>query len=118
MPSRANRPYASTPEQQRNRAQRFDSARRDEIRKLYGTARWKAQSTRCLAENPICQGCHQSSSTVADHIVHARVYIRQHNGDVESFFDPSNLQGLCADCHAKKTSRECAAAGTGVDFRN
>lgn len=106
MPQRANRPYATTPEQRRQREQRFDEARRSSIRRLYSTSRWQTQRAVVTDEQPICNACHATSSSLADHVIPAEIYIATHGGDLEAFFDPSNLQGLCVSCHRKKTSRE------------
>jgi hypothetical protein len=35
----------------------------------------------------------------------AHRWVAEHNGDIESFYDESNLQGLCKPCHDLKTRR-------------
>lgn len=90
---------------------RFDAERRDEIRKLYGTARWRQLSSQVIAEEPICKGCGREPSTVCDHKVPARKYIAQHGGDLDTFYDRNNLQGLGKSCHDSKTAKECGFAG-------
>lgn len=63
---------------------------------LYGTTRWRKMRKRQLKAEPLCAYCLRSgvskSATVADHI-------KPHRGDSKLFFDPSNLQSLCACCH-------------------
>ena len=55
-----------------------------------------------LAEHPLCinydNKCHNPASVV-DHI-------QDHNGNYELFWDVSNHQPMCAECHNKKTARE------------
>jgi hypothetical protein len=43
--------------------------------------------------------CHRRASTVADHI-------KSHKGVWALFCDLLNLQGLCAECHSRKTAME------------
>ncbi len=52
-----------------------------------------------LARDPVCMICHRRASTVADHI-------KPHKGVWALFVDLANLQGLCAECHSRKTAAE------------
>lgn len=65
-------------------------------RHLYGRARWKRLREYQLATAPLCGYCLRreivTEATVVDHIV-------PHKGDEALFFDPDNLQSLCAPCH-------------------
>jgi 5-methylcytosine-specific restriction protein A len=79
---------------------------------LYWRARWRNPKTglepACLRKHPICAdpfkiGCH-SPSTVADHII-------DHEGDEKLFFEFSNLQGLCKQCHDRKTGKSHGKGG-------
>ena len=49
-----------------------------------------------LSANPLCILCNEhgrvTAATVVDHI-------RPHKGDEQLFFNPDNLQSLCAPCH-------------------
>lgn len=90
---------------------RFDQFRSDDpIRKLYFTVAWAATRRIILVRDlfcrigTICKGL--SPSEVADHIVPAHQYVAEHNGDLESFYDESNLQGSCKLCHNAKTAKE------------
>jgi 5-methylcytosine-specific restriction protein A len=79
------------------------SRRRDEPgRKWYATARWAALRKRVLDEDPLCAWCQAKGyvrgATDVDHVV-------PHRGDPRLFWDRSNLQGLCAECHGEKTRR-------------
>jgi 5-methylcytosine-specific restriction enzyme A len=48
-----------------------------------------------------------ASATVADHIT-------PHKGDPVLFWDPDNLQSLCAACHGRKTATEDGGFGRPV----
>ena len=53
-----------------------------------------------LAEHPLCvnwETCH-NAATVVDHI-------QDHEGDWEKFWELSNLQPMCAQCHNVKTAK-------------
>lgn len=65
---------------------------------LYATPQWRALRAAILLNNPLCSRC-DNPSTVADHII-------PHKGDVSLFFKPSNLSGMCAPCHNRKTRTE------------
>lgn len=73
---------------------RSDEAR--QWRKLYGTARWHRLREHQLSAEPLCRFCLEgedvTAATVVDHV-------RPHKGDMVLFFDPGNLQSLCAPCH-------------------
>jgi hypothetical protein len=77
----------------------------DPLDPLYKTARWSATRRRVWMRDPLCVVCQHKAATIADHIVKARVYIAQHGGDLNAFFDESNLQGLCKRDHDLKTRR-------------
>jgi 5-methylcytosine-specific restriction protein A len=100
-----------TRDQQEER-RRFDQGRAaDPIRRLYFSAVWLTTRRIILFRDPICKICGVAFSTVADHKIPARKYVAAHGGDVESFFDESNLQGVCKSCHDAKTAKECGWAG-------
>jgi|SRR5581483_6475607 len=92
----------------------FDRQRRtnDPLRQEYNTPRWAATRMNVLLRDIVCQTdkCNQPA-TVADHVIPARVYVAQHGGNMEAFYDESNLQGLCKHHHDQKTARECGFAG-------
>jgi 5-methylcytosine-specific restriction protein A len=77
----------------------------DPLDPMYRTARWAALRLRVLRRDPLCCGCGHRASAVADHKIKARVWIAGHNGNEESFYDETNLQGLCKRCHDLKTRR-------------
>lgn len=76
---------------------------------LYNSARWKRMRARQLEAEPLCR-MHSAlgqlvAASVADHI-------KAHRGDVELFFDNSNLQSLCKQCHdAHKQAQEHSETG-------
>ena len=92
----------------------------DPFRKLYNTARWrKAVCPIILARDIYCQSgllCTNPETgvrdfaTEVDHVIPARIYVAQHSGDTNSFYDESNLQGLCSRCHKSKTRTERAGS--------
>jgi len=67
----------------------------------YGTADWERRRKRILERDPFCVACKAKGklepSRVADHIVP-----RAKGGSD----DESNLQGLCFQCHSRKTIQE------------
>ena len=73
-------------------------------RKWYQTAHWKNLRTIVLARDPICKVCERRASTVADHI-------KPHRGIWALFVDLLNLQGLCVECHNRKTAQEDGGFG-------
>ena len=71
------------------------SVNRAEYHRLYNTSRWQYLRRRQLDAEPFCK-C-GSLATVVDHI-------KDHKGDVNLFYDPSNLQSMCKRCHDRKTA--------------
>jgi len=67
---------------------------------LYYTARWRAWRAQVLSRNPFCVDCQRlGRTTIATEIDH----VVPHRGDLARFWDPTNVQGLCATCHGQKT---------------
>jgi len=65
---------------------------------IYKTKRWERLSKRTLARDPVCVGCEDAPSRIADHIVPLT------KGGAP--FDQSNLQALCIACHNDKTAAD------------
>ena len=69
------------------------------------TYRWQQQSKAFLRAHPLCAECMRkdppqyTQATVVDHI-------RPHRGNRALFWDQSNWQPLCKECHDLKTGRE------------
>lgn len=68
---------------------------------LYNIPLWKKMRKEFLKDNPTCAVC-GGKATVVDHIV-------AHRGNVELFWNQSNWQPLCKECHDAKTNREIAS---------
>ena len=85
-----------------------DTERRenDPLRDLYSQARWRHTRARILQRDPLCMVCGNHASTICDHIVDAHLFVALHHGDLESFYDESNHQGMCKACHDVKTKSE------------
>lgn len=76
------------------RHQRSDEA--TEYRKLYKLAAWRRLRIVQLTSQPLCDRCERQGKTVAATVVN---HVQPHKGDKARFFDPANLQSLCAPCH-------------------
>lgn len=79
------------------------SAEASAYRKLYRTSRWQRLREAQLTAQPLCVYClaveDVTVATVCDHV-------RPHKGSEELFFDPDNIQSLCAPCHDRIKARE------------
>ncbi len=64
--------------------------------------RWRDASRRHLAQHPLCAECKRQGrvrhATLVDHV-------RPHKGRDDLFWDASNWQSLCVECHVAKTAR-------------
>ena len=76
------------------------STDRSKYHYLYGR-RWQAARLRYLQSNPLCVECkpRTQAATVVDHI-------KDHKGNAQLFWDTSNWQPLCKQCHDHKTGNE------------
>lgn len=63
-------------------------------------SKWRSARALFLKKNPLCVKCREKGkltpATVVDHII-------PHRGDPVLFWDRSNWQPLCKDCHDHKT---------------
>ena len=72
--------------------------------------RWQHARDGYLRQHPLCVDPSKRHSrrvvaaTDVDHIV-------PHRGDMKLFWDPSNWQGLCHECHSFKTAKEDGGFG-------
>ena len=74
----------------------------------YGSTRWRKLRLIVLNHNPYCAECTRndcvSAATEVDHI-------KPHDGDKKLMWDVDNLQGLCHQCHSRKTVKEDGGFG-------
>jgi 5-methylcytosine-specific restriction protein A len=72
------------------------------------TRQWSVFRLNWLSDHPLCVKCLEQglyvSATEVDHIV-------PHCGDMEKFWDESNVQSLCEPCHSRKTATEDGGFG-------
>jgi 5-methylcytosine-specific restriction protein A len=65
-------------------------------------ARWRASRRGFLSTHPLCMECQRmgviTTATVVDHII-------PHRGDPSLFWDQSNWQAMCKQCHDRKTAK-------------
>lgn len=107
-PSTASNPQAA--EERADYRKRYDAKKK--YADLYNKKRWHDLRAAILRKQPVCQdpfkiGCHEPS-TIGDHI-------KDHDGDLRVFYDFSNLQGLCKQCHDRKTGETHGAAGKPIE---
>jgi len=71
-----------------------------EVRRWYYRERWKRERQRVLVDaGYTCAHCGVITPALEiDHIV-------KHEGDLELFWNATNLQALCSPCHTRKTKR-------------
>lgn len=66
-------------------------------------SRWRRARSCYLKAHPLCEKCMEQEkfvkASVVDHIV-------PHRGDEKLFWDESNWQALCKNCHDRKTMTE------------
>lgn len=85
-------------EEHRKQATReYERRRGSAARRGYGK-RWREAADRWLIEHPWCVRCDGLAEEV-DHII-------PHKGEVKPFWDRSNWQSLCKQCHSRKTAHE------------
>jgi 5-methylcytosine-specific restriction enzyme A len=76
--------------------------------RLYGH-KWRLASKAYLVKHPWCKACmadrwEHRAAQVVDHV-------KPHRGDIGLFWDSSNWQPLCKECHDRKTAREDGGFG-------
>lgn len=73
---------------------------------LYNSSQWIKIRLSWLRKNPLCVECLKEGksvlATIVDHVI-------AHKGDINTFYDVTNLQSLCKEHHDKKTYEECRA---------
>jgi 5-methylcytosine-specific restriction protein A len=82
-----------------------------QVRAWYRSPAWRQLRAIVLRAQPCCVAvldgrCCGRPATDVDHI-------RAHSGDAGLFWNRANLQGLCHECHARKTRSEARLVGSG-----
>lgn len=71
-------------------------------------SKWRKARKYFLQDNPLCVHCEKEGRVVpatdVDHII-------PHKGDMNLFWDQSNWQSLCKECHSRKTVKEDGGFG-------
>lgn len=92
----------------------YDSYRADDpIRALYrgkNLKKWQRVRHQVLKRDILCKMCGHEAATEVDHILSARVIVD--NFGIDEFYNVDRLQGLCHDCHNKKTRIETRKLST------
>jgi 5-methylcytosine-specific restriction protein A len=74
-----------------------------DARQLYASEAWRRVRAQVLSEEPVCRQCMDDGRVVpttdCDHILKLSIV------GLARALDRSNLQGLCHECHARKTAR-------------
>ena len=100
--------HVLTTERYCNKHKRGYDQHRESASKRGYNRRWQIVSKAYLANHPFCVRCLESGihthATVVDHIV-------PHKGNQSLFWDKSNWQPLCKQCHDKKTATEDGGFG-------
>lgn len=120
MPRRASKPCGQPGcpklvesgycDKHRNAREKRDRERRGTAASRGYGYRWQKARLAYLKRHPLCE-CPQCKAeellrpaTVVDHIV-------PHKGDMKVFWDSSNWQAMCKECHDRKTAKEDGAFG-------
>lgn len=82
-------------------------ARRENANKRGYNSAWNRARVGYLSRHPICVICGRPATEV-DHII-------PHKGDYKKFWDTTNWQSLCHECHSRKTYREVTEARKPVE---
>lgn len=82
-------------------------ARQSSTQRGYGY-RWQQARARYLSKHPLCAHCQAVGKvTIATDLDH----IEPHKGNMETFWDSTNWQGLCKHHHSSKTAAEDGGFG-------
>lgn len=125
MPTRSKKPCAKTGcgalvEFGQRYCERHRTLDRKQIDSQRGTAHERGYSYRWTKyrkwflnqiENVLCRTClavgQETAAAVVDHII-------PHKGNQDLFWDTSNHQPLCVECHNRKTAAEGGGFGRGI----
>jgi 5-methylcytosine-specific restriction enzyme A len=76
--------------------------------RLYNTVRWKRARLRFLQDHPLCRLCEEQGIIKAACVVDHRLGHQRQDWHGR-FFDETQWQALCLNCHAAKSAEELAA---------
>lgn len=100
IPKKIIRPWQTRQESPLERPWVTDNSRGQDA--FYQSKEWRKCRKIFIADNPLCVECRKKGrvreANVVDHIVPRK--------DGGSDFDNSNLQPMCAKCHAAKSAKE------------
>jgi 5-methylcytosine-specific restriction protein A len=82
------------------------SRKDDPIKRLYNVAKWHWVRHNVLSRDRLCRDCASWVAEDVHHVVPARVWVARHGGNLQSFYDESNLIALCHACHSRRTAEE------------
>ena len=94
-------------EHDKQRNKETDSHRGTAAQRGYDS-QWQKHRKQFLCRNPLCVRCQQQGFVVCAAVVD---HIQPHKGDKRLFWDTSNHQALCTECHNKKTAKEDGGYG-------
>ena len=84
----------------------YDQKRGSATQRGY-TSRWAHASKEYLKEHPLCVECQKHGKvTPATEVDHIKPWNDCGQWDRELFWDESNWQALCHECHSRKTVKE------------
>lgn len=66
-------------------------------------SRWRRARKRFLSVHPLCEQCKKNGKLIKANVVD---HVIPHRGDEVLFWDESNWQALCKNCHDSKTMTE------------
>lgn len=84
-----------------------------DVRKLRNSTLYKKRRLGFLTRFPLCASCHEKGLVV---LAKELDHIKPVEQDPELFWDESNWQGLCVECHIKKTTLENMNSQAGKDW--
>lgn len=70
---------------------------------IYQNSAWRKSSLAFRADNPLCAQCLANGLVAAARCVD---HIEPHRGNLDLFWDPTNWQSLCKQCHNAKSQGE------------
>lgn len=98
----------------RQEQRRYDEQRGSSTKRGYG-ARWRRAREVYLQNNPLCVMCEAEGELTPATVVDHRI---PHKGNYELFWDVSNWQSLCKQCHDRKTVKEDGGFGKATQGGN